>query len=87
MGELATLAFWQAALERAIKSFAGGLLAAFGSDALSITDLRWGQAFGVAAFTALSSILLSIVSASIGNPGPSLGPEVLRTNGGKHGSP
>jgi hypothetical protein len=78
MGEIWTKQFWFAALERAIKSFAGGLLAAFGTNVTNIYSVDWQQALGFAAFTSVSSILLSIVSAGVGNSGPSLGPEQLK---------
>lgn len=78
MSELWTGKFWLASIERAIKSFAGALLALLGSNVLSVTDVDWSQAAGVGALAALSSILLSITSAGIGNHGPSLGPETLK---------
>lgn len=79
MGELGHWKFWLAAFERAVKSFAGGILTGMGSNAINLTELDWPQILGVASFYALTSILLSIVSAGVGNSGPSsFGPEQLK---------
>lgn len=68
--------FWQAAGERAVKTFAQALLALIGTSAVGIMDLDWLQMFSVALTATVVSILTSIVSANFGpNPGPSLADE------------
>jgi hypothetical protein len=74
MDTLWTTAFWKAAAERAIKTFCGSLVTLFGADALNVFDVNvdWQQSVGIALGTTLVSLLLSIASAPVGNPGPSL---------------
>lgn len=66
---LFTATFWLDAFERAVKTAAQTLIALIGVNVTEVTDLDWGQigiATGVA--TALS-VLTSIVSSGIGEPG------------------
>lgn len=59
-----TKAFWKGAAERAIKSFAQGVVTAITGDAiLSLWDLDFGQVAGVGGLMALLSLF-----TSIGNP-------------------
>jgi len=71
-----TKEFAKAVLERAIKTFAETLLALF-VVGQSILDVDWLSALSVAALAALGSILASLVSAQVGNSGPSLTSESL----------
>lgn len=73
-----TRSFAQAALERAVKAFAGALLAFLPANATNaIPDLNWGDMLAFAGLTALASLLFSIVSAPFGGTGPSLANEVI----------
>lgn len=72
-----TIAFWKAAGERAVKSFAQSLLAVLGVAGLSVLDVNWQTALGTAGLTALLSVLASIGSSKVGGPGPSLGAETI----------
>jgi hypothetical protein len=66
---LFTLTFWLDALERAIKTAAQTVLGLIGTNVVDATSLDW-QEIGVAtAFTTGLSILTSIVSSGIGEPG------------------
>lgn len=77
-----TKEFWQATLERAIKTFAQSLAALLTGDAVGILDADWGQSASVAAMATILSILSSVGSSGIGNSGPSLShSEVLDVDG------
>ena len=68
-----TLIFWQATLERAVKSFAQSLVAALGAGSAAGWDVPWWSYLSVAAMTALLSVLTSLSSMPIGPAGsPSL---------------
>lgn len=71
--------FWKDTVERAIKTFAQGVLGAFGADvALSVVEVDWAQAAGIGATAAIVSVLTSIVSAGVSNNGTaSVVPEVV----------
>lgn len=73
-----TLAFWKAALERAVKTAAQAPLTAWlvGDAALNAFELDWETAGGLAAGGAVVSLLTSLASLTTG-AGPSLGPEKL----------
>lgn len=71
-----TSAFWKAAGERAIRTFAQALVALIGVEAVSIVSLDWPQMLYVSATAALLSVLTSIVASGVGEAGPSFGPEV-----------
>lgn len=70
-------AFWLAALERAAKSAAQGLLGMWALDGFNVLHADWGLALGMAGGAAILSLLTSIVSSPFGaTPGsPSLVPE------------
>jgi hypothetical protein len=72
--------FGLATLERAVKTFAQALIAVFAAGAVTVLDADWTQALAVAGTAALVSVLTSIVSANIGNAGPSLANETLVTD-------
>jgi len=66
---LFTGSFWLDALERAVKTAAQTVLALIGTNVTDVTSLNW-QDIGVAtAFSTGLSILTSIVSSGIGEPG------------------
>jgi hypothetical protein len=77
MSVLATGAFWAAAAERAVKSFAQTMLAVVGIAGVTPADVDWQQVLLAGAFGALLSLLTSVASAPVGNAGPSLAAEVL----------
>jgi hypothetical protein len=69
---LYTASFWKGAFERAVKTFAQVIATFFIAD-VSIADVQYDQAFGVAAAAAVLSLLTSLVSAPVGPEGsPSL---------------
>lgn len=68
--------FWKAAAERAIKTLAQTLIALLAVGQTTILTIDYKQAAAVAATATVLSILSSIVSSNIGNPGPSLTNEV-----------
>lgn len=73
MSTLGTAAFWISTLERAFKTFAQALAAAFGAVGLGIMDAPWQGALSLGGMAALLSVLSSVVSAPIGPDGsPSL---------------
>ena len=61
-------AFWKAAAERAIKTFAQSILALLGTGSVGITTLDWKGIASVAATAALASILTSLASLSTVTP-------------------
>lgn len=67
--------FALATLERALKTFAQALVAVFAAGSVTVLDADWTQALAVSATAALVSVLTSIVSAGVGNYGPSLATE------------
>ena len=72
-----TRAWWQAAAERALKTVAQTLVALIGANAVDVTALGWPSLLGIAATAGIVSVLTSVGSAKIGNPGPSLADETL----------
>lgn len=67
-----TAAFWLAAGERAVKTFAQALVALFAAD-VTVLSIDWAQAFAIAGTAALVSVLTSMASAGFGPTGsPSL---------------
>lgn len=67
---MASTAFWTGAFDRAIKSFAQALLLLWGADeGFNLIDIQLVPSLGVAAGAAVLSLLTSIVSAPVGEPG------------------
>ena len=52
--------WWKAALIRAARTFAQGLVTLIGSEAINIVDLDWPKMLGMAETMALVSLLTSI---------------------------
>lgn len=65
-------AFWTATLERAIKTAAQSLITLIGTEAVGILALDWGQILSVTATMTLLSVLTSVASGPIGEPGPGM---------------
>lgn len=66
---LFTASFWLDALERAVKTAAQTLIALVTTNATAVTELDW-QEVGIATAVATGlSVLTSIVSSGIGEPG------------------
>ena len=68
-------AFWKAATERAVKTFAQTVVALIGAQQVNIIDLNWPSIAGIAATAAALSVFTSIASSPVGEQGPSLGQE------------
>jgi len=64
--------FALATAERAVKTFAQALGALIAADGTHILNTAWGDRLSVAVMATLLSILSSVVSAPVGDPGPSL---------------
>ena len=67
-----TLAFWKAATERAVKTFAQALAALLVAGGTGILDTEWTAAASVAGMAAVVSLLTSIGSDVLTGNGPSL---------------
>jgi len=67
-----TIAFWKAALERALKSAAQGAVAAIGADAAGVFDVPWPAVLAAAGLMAVLSLLTSAGSGAVTGAGPSL---------------
>ena len=68
----ASTAFWTATAERAIKTAAQSLITLIGTEAVGILALDWGQILSVTATMTLLSVLTSVASGPIGEPGPGM---------------
>jgi len=71
-----TLAFWKAAAERAVKTFAQSFAASL-AVATSLTDAPWMPALSAAGLATVLSLVTSLISANVGDKGPSLAGETL----------
>jgi hypothetical protein len=66
-------AFWRAAGERAIRTFAQAFLAMVGFTAFDVLQADWAALLGVSTGAAVLSLMTSIVASEIGDKGtPSL---------------
>lgn len=85
---LATGAFWTAAGERAIRTFAQTMTALItvSDRVIGLLDVNWPGALSAAGFAALYSLLMSVGFAQGGNPGPSGANErlAIRPQTGRH---
>ncbi|WP_347031714.1 holin [Brevibacterium paucivorans] len=68
----ASKAFWTATAERAIKTAAQSLITLIGTDAVGILAIDWAQILSVTATMTLLSVLTSVASGPIGEPGPGM---------------
>ena len=65
--------FWQATVERALKTVAQTAVALLGTGAMGLLDVDWVQVASVSTLAGLVSVLTSIGSDNIGTKGtPSL---------------
>jgi hypothetical protein len=67
---MTSIAFWRAAFERAVRTFAQGTLGAISADGLGILDVDWGQAAGVGGLAAVLALLTAVATAGVGPAGP-----------------
>ena len=72
-----TVLFWKAAGERAVKTFAQTAAALLVAAGTGLLDSDWQTTGSVAGMAALLSVLTSVGSAGMGNPGPSLTTETI----------
>lgn len=66
--------FWQLTVERAVKTFAQSLLAILSADGVGLLTVPWLAALSTAVTAAVLSVLTSMGSAPVGEPG---GPSLL----------
>lgn len=71
-------AFWIAAGERAVKTFAQTLAALLAASGAGVLDVDWPGALSVALTATAASLLSSLASGAVGPTGPSLATEGLR---------
>ncbi|OBB15510.1 hypothetical protein A5731_00285 [Mycolicibacterium conceptionense] len=64
-----SLTFWKDTAERALKSFAQGVILALGGGAVNVLTIDWLTLAGAGGGAALLSVLTSIVSAGVANKG------------------
>lgn len=58
--------FWKAAVERALRTIAQVVLAAWGSTVVNAQEVDWGQTLGVALGAGLVSVLMSLAPVGPG---------------------
>jgi hypothetical protein len=75
-------AFLAAAAERAVKTFAQTLAALVAANGSGVLHVDWAGGLSVAASAAVVSVLTSVASGTVGQPGPSLVGEGLPADGG-----
>src|SRR4051812_38744506 len=77
-----TRAFWAAAGERAVKTFAQTLAALLAASGAGVLTVAWTSALSVALTAAVVSVLSSVASGGVGPAGPSLaGENITRPTG------
>ena len=74
-----TKAFWLAALERAVRTFAQALIAVFATTQTGLLDVDWPGALSAAGMAAVLSILTSVAASKNGSP--SLANEIAKPLG------
>ncbi len=66
-------AFALATAERAVKTFAQGLIAFLATDVTGLFDVDWARGWSISGLAAFVSVLTSVVSGAVtSQPGPSL---------------
>lgn len=79
------MAFWTAALERSVKTFAQVLAALLAADGTGLLDTAWTPRLSVAGMAMVVSVLTSIASDAATGHGPSLtSAEVLEPYDARH---
>lgn len=69
MNTIWSITFWKDTAERALKSFAQGVILALGGGAVNVLHLDWLTLAGAGGGAAFLSVLTSIVSAGVANKG------------------
>lgn len=69
MNTIWSLTFWKDTAERALKSFAQGVILALGGGAVNVLTIDWLTLAGAGGGAALLSVLTSTVSAGVANKG------------------
>jgi hypothetical protein len=64
--------FIKEVIERAVKSVAGAAVAVIGTELVSLQQVNWGEVASISTVAAIVSILMSILSYRVGEPGASL---------------
>jgi len=64
-----TLAFWSDTFERALRTFAQGMLGTVTAGGIGILDVDWGQAASIGGLAAAVSVLTSVVASGVGEKG------------------
>lgn len=64
-----TLKFWKATFERTVRTAAASLGTYLVAD-VSITDVDWGQAFGITGGITLATVLMAIAGGATSGEGP-----------------
>lgn len=75
-----TTAFWAAAFERALKTFAQAAVALLIGSGVGLLEVDWISVGSVAGLAAVVSVLTSIGSGTVGDTGPSLAGEHIDTD-------
>ncbi len=70
-------AFWAAAFERAVKTFAQSLAALLAADGAGLVGASWWAHLSVAGMASVLSILTSVASSGVRKGGPSLASESI----------
>lgn len=61
--------FWRDTAERAVRTFAQSALATMGVGAVNVLTVDWQGVLGVGAGAAVISLLMSLASERVGDPG------------------
>lgn len=70
-------AFWKAATERAVSTFAQSLVALLGADGLGLLDVDWGDTLSAAGLALILAYAKAVAANNVGPNGPSLANERL----------
>jgi hypothetical protein len=64
-----TGSFFADAFERAVRTFAQGVLGAVSAGAVGVVDVDWGQAASIGGLAAVMSLLTSVIATGVGVKG------------------